>query len=487
MKTIQSILLFSFFIFSNHLLAQQIQLQTITTGFDRSIAVVTEPVTDYLYVVEQDGKIWLSTKTGVVIPLPFLDINLQVLGTNDNWPGYDGELGLLGMVFHPDFDLVNNPYFYVNYTNNPNGNNIQTIVSRFTVTENTSGDYFDVVPNSEMIILTYDQPFTNHNGGHLAFGPDGFLYIGTGDGGSGNDPGNEAQDPFSLLGKMLRIDIDTQSGGNNYAIPSGNAYTNAANGLPEIYSIGLRNPWRYCFDRLNGNLWIADVGQNEKEEVHFQAANMGSGLDYGWRCYEGSDVNNSVNQTGCPNFSDTEPPIFEYLHDEPDGGQSITGGCVYRGCNYPDLYGYYIFADYVSDNIWLTDQNFNTTLTNVSKGSISSFGEDTDGELYYVTLNGELGRLTEANAAATLSFVNLQSTVLTGSPINLNATPSGGVFSGSGVIFSAFNPAVSGSGTHEITYTYTNANGCESSISESILVGSIQYNFVNYNLGTINP
>jgi len=335
--------------------------------------------------------------------------------------------------------------------------------------------------------LTYDQPFTNHNGGHLAFGPDGFLYIGTGDGGSGNDPGNEAQDPFSLLGKMLRIDIDTQSGGNNYAIPSGNAYTNAANGLPEIYSIGLRNPWRYCFDRLNGNLWIADVGQNEKEEVHFQAANMGSGLDYGWRCYEGSDVNNSVNQTGCPNFSDTEPPIFEYLHDEPDGGQSITGGCVYRGCNYPDLYGYYIFADYVSDNIWLTDQNFNTTLTNVSKGSISSFGEDTDGELYYVTLNGELGRLTEANAAATLSFVNLQSTVLTGSPINLNATPSGGVFSGSGVIFSAFNPAVSGSGTHEITYTYTNANGCESSISESILVGSIQYNFVNYNLGTINP
>jgi len=465
--------------------AQQIQFQAIANGFDKSVAIGVEPITNYFYIVEQNGKIWLTESNGNIVSTPFLDISSQVLGTNDNYPGYDFELGLLGIAFHPNFDLTNKPYCYVNYTRIVTGNDIETVVSRFTLSQVAGQNYLSTNVATELEIITFDQPYSNHNGGDLTFGPDGYLYIGTGDGGSGNDPDDSGQDLGSLLGKILRIDVDNTNGAINYSIPNGNMV--GAGTLPEIYSYGLRNPWRYSFDSATGDLWIADVGQNAIEEINFQASGAVAGVNYGWRCYEGTQVNNQVNQNNCPSYASTIGPVFEYFHDTNNGGQSVTGGFVYRGCNYPDLYGQYIFADYVSGNVWLTDvTNFNTVLTTTNKNAVSSFAENTDGEVYYVTLNGEFGQVTHPNTATAVSFTGLPSVILDNTPATLVGSPAGGTFMGNGIVFSAFNPAISGPGTFAVTYEITNGN-CTYTAVQNVLVGEVQYNFVNYNLGTISP
>ena len=280
-----------------------------------------------MYAVEQRGLIKLINPDGSVHPTPFLDIRDRV---NDG----ASERGLLGLVFHPAYP--DSPYLYVNYTANNGG---ATTISRFNV---NSTDATQAVPSSERILLTIDQPFSNHNAGDLIFGPDGYLYIPTGDGGSGNDPRRNGQNLMTLLAKMLRIDVDN---GNPYAIPADNPFINNGDALDEIWAYGLRNPWRIDFDPLTGELYIADVGQNAFEEIDVQPANSIGGENYGWRCYEG---NNPHRQDGCASDGFTFP-VYEYAHSNAQGCRaSISGGVVYRGSEFPGLTGKYLFGDYCS-------------------------------------------------------------------------------------------------------------------------------------------
>lgn len=346
------------------------------------LTFVTYAPGDYtrLFIVEKQGRIKvLNLKTGVLNATLFLDIDALVgggLSTND-------ERGLLGLAFHPDYQ--NNGYFYVDYTNNVG----TTTVARYSV----SNDPEVADPGSALILLTIFQPFSNHNGGWIGFGPnDGFLYISTGDGGSAGDPGNRAQDITNqLLGKMLRIDVDGNDGpGGNYGIPAGNPFVGIT-GDDEIWAYGLRNPWRSSFDRATGDLYIADVGQNAWEEIDFQPADSTGGENYGWRCYEGD---HTFNTGGCPPAKTMVFPIHEYSHAL---GRSLTGGYVYRGCAIPTLDGTYFFADYVFTRLWsfTYEGKNNPTVTSriaelspssdgFSINQISSFGEDARGELYIV-------------------------------------------------------------------------------------------------------
>ena len=257
-----------------------INLQQIATGFNRPVDIV-HAGDNRLFIVEQNnGRIRIMDQDGNINPTNFLDIGSRV-GSTAN------EQGLLGLAFHPNY--ASNGYFYVNYTAT-NGN---TNISRFTVSANP-----DVAnANSEVILLTVSQPYNNHNGGGIKFGPDGYLYIGMGDGGSGGDPGNRAQNTTNLLGKMLRIDVD---GGSPYSIPVDNPFVNNGSVSNEIWAIGVRNPWRFSFDRQTGDLWIADVGQGDWEEINMQPAASNGGENYGWRCYEG---NIAFETAGCSSVS----------------------------------------------------------------------------------------------------------------------------------------------------------------------------------------
>ena len=316
-----------------------------------------------LYIVEQAGRIyWLPTdNTATSQATLFLDISGRVVS--------GGERGLLGLAFHPDFQ--NNGYVYVNYTT---GSPLQTRVSRFTATTATTAD-----PGSELILLTYNQPFDNHNGGKIAFGPDGFLYISAGDGGSGGDPQNNAQNLGSLLGKILRIDVNSPSGGRNYGIPASNPYVGNTSGFrEEVFASGLRNVWKFSFDQPTNRIFAGDVGQSAREEINI----ITSGGNYGWRIMEGSACHNPP--TGC-NTAGLVLPIFDYTHAS-GAGRTITGGFVYRGTLLPELQGKYIYGDYVSGNIWALTLNpdgtaaANTLLLNAGF-LISSFAEDEDKEL----------------------------------------------------------------------------------------------------------
>lgn len=397
------------FLINVSIYAQNIQFIEINNDLNRPVDIAFEPITNYTYIVEQDGEIELIDSTGFKLHCDFIDLESLVLSPIDIFPGSQNEQGLLGMAFHPQFDLVNFPYYYVAYTRDAGNSTSESVIARFTATSTVGQDYLSSAINSQEIILTYTQPFNNHNGGDLAFGLDGFLYIATGDGGSGNDPQNLAQNLFSYHGKVLRIDIDNDDfpidNTKNYAIPSDNPFLNTNIGLGEIFMFGLRNPWRVSFDMSTHNFWIGDVGQNNFEEVDvltypffIDSYNV---PNFGWRCYEGNILNNNVSQTNCPSFALTEAPIYVYPRNFSNGGFSITGGFVYRGCNFPQLYGYYIFADYVSGNIWLTDaSDYSTVLTNVSKDELSSFGQDLNGEVYYVTLNGTFGIVAETSAGS---------------------------------------------------------------------------------------
>lgn len=350
----------------------KIELIEIASGFDTPLGI--EHAGDHrLFIVEKDGTISLMDTNGVVFAGHFLDIDARV---NSN----AGERGLLGLAFHPDY--ADNGFFYVNYTNLGGS----TVIARFSRDPNDP-DRAD--PDSEMILLTQSQPFQNHNGGHLAFGPDGYLYIGLGDGGSGGDPGNRAQNPETFLGKMLRIDVD---GGAPYAIPPDNPFVGVDSILPEIWATGLRNPWRYSFDRITGDLWIADVGQDAWEEISFQPASSTGGENYGWRCKEGFA---NFNLSGCPPMETLTDPVYVYAHMGQNCSGSVTGGYAYHGNRNPYLNGKYVFTDYCTgvfralapDSLGGFEAE---DLANLQNFEFTAFGQDASGELYVAGGSGRI-------------------------------------------------------------------------------------------------
>lgn len=328
--------------------------------------------TNRIFVVEQGGTIEVfSNDANTSESTTFLDIRDRVNTQAD-------ELGLLGLAFHPDF--ATNGYFYVNYT--PDSD--LSVTSRFQVSPPNSNT---VDANSEVILLQIPQPFTNHNGGQLAFGPDGYLYIASGDGGSGGDPDGHAQNLANLLGTILRIDVDNQQAILNYAIPLNNPFIGQVNTREEIYAYGLRNPWRMSFDSVTGLLWSGDVGQEEREEINIIEA----GGNYGWNFFEGTSCfSGDCDDTGLIS------PIFEYNHD--NNNRSITGGYVYRGSQIPSLVGKYVYADFITGRIWAleaTQNNPENELLVESGLNIASFGVDNDNELYICAFDGSIYNLVE--------------------------------------------------------------------------------------------
>jgi glucose/arabinose dehydrogenase len=320
-----------------------------------------------LFIVEQTGKIKISVSGGI-LATPFLSIGSLI--------SHGGEQGLLGLAFHPSFKT--NHKLYIDYTDT-SGN---TVIREYR-TSSTNPNV--VATSTARTILKITQPYANHNGGMLAFGRDGYLYIGMGDGGSAGDPGNRAQSTSSLLGKMLRINVNGSTSTKNYLIPSTNPYVGRT-GLDEIWQLGLRNPWRFSFDRANGNLWIGDVGQGKWEEVDraIRTSNgAGRGVNWGWRVLEGSHCYSP--STGC-STSGKKMPLLDYAHDA--GRCSITGGYVYRGSRIPALVGGYLFADYCTGEIWVVNSvappPAPKTLLLDTDMMISSFGENESGEMYVV-------------------------------------------------------------------------------------------------------
>lgn len=347
-----------------------IGLQSFATGFSAPVEI-THCGDSRLFVVEQDGLIKILNPNGTTNTAPFLNITTL---TNAS-----GEQGLLGLAFHPDY--ASNGSFFINYTN-LNGD---TVIARYSVNAGNP----NVANPSGTILLTIPQPYSNHNGGSVKFGPDGYLYIGMGDGGSGGDPENRAQNTNELLGKMLRIDVNS---GSPYGIPPNNPYVGVA-GADEIWAIGLRNPWKFSFDRQTGDLWIADVGQNLYEEVN-RAGAAEAGLNYGWRCYEG---NTAYNITGCAAQNTMKTPLLVTNHS--NGFCSITGGYVYRGNAYPNFQGKYFFSDYCKAQIGMADSSGTVTYSQTFTGNaFVTFGEAANGELYVGSINnGVIYKLVDSS------------------------------------------------------------------------------------------
>ena len=348
--------------------SQTIELTEFADGFSSPLALKNAG-DERLFVVEQGGVIKIVDLNGVVNTTPFLDIQSIV--------NAGGERGLLGLAFHPEYQT--NGRFFVHYSNSSG----DTQISEFSVSTSNP----DIAnPNSEVMLLTVSQPFSNHNGGTIAFGPqDGYLYIGLGDGGGGGDTNNNAQNPTLLIGKLLRIDIDTQSGGNNYGIPSDNPFIGDPNTRDEIWATGLRNPFRFTMDPETNSIWIGDVGQNAREEVN-RASLTQAGLNYGWRCYEG---NAPYNTSGCPDESELTFPVFDYSWN---GGGSVIGGYVYRGDLYADLQDVYVFGD-IDGMISTLDIDDNYINQGQFPGTWVAFGQDINKELYSVNLGGSIFKI----------------------------------------------------------------------------------------------
>jgi glucose/arabinose dehydrogenase len=322
-----------------------------------------------LFIVEQAGVIRILV-SGVLLPTPFLDLRDRVTS--------GGEKGLLSVAFHPNYDV--NGQFFVNYTTNLNGG-LRTVVSEFRAwppSSNTAEPF-------ERIILEVRQPYDNHNGGLNLFGPDGKLYIGLGDGGSGGDPHNYGQRLDTLLGKILRVDVD---GGIPYGVPTDNPFVGRANVRPEIWAYGFRNPWRFAFDPKNGRMFVGDVGQSAWEEISF----VERGRNYGWRIMEGAHCYKPP--TGCPT-SGLQLPKAEYSHTL---GCSVTAGFMYRGTGFPALRGHFVFGDYCTGLIWSLSGGGPWTLAQLldSPARISSFGLDQAGELYVVDHQGRIYKIVSA-------------------------------------------------------------------------------------------
>lgn len=367
MKTIFT---FIFSVVFHFTYSQTIGLTSFATGFTNPIEIAHPNNDNRLFVVEQGGKIKIVNPDGTTNMTPFLTLTTSTISTG-------GERGLLGLTFHPNY--ASNGYFYVNYTNTA-GN---TVIARYSV----SSDPNVADATSSTILLTINQPFANHNGGCIKFGPDGYLYIGMGDGGNAGDPGKRAQNPNELLGKMLRIDVDTSS---PYGIPATNPYVGSLSIRNEIWAMGLRNPWKFSFDTVNNNFWIADVGQNQNEEIN-KVSSASSGINYGWNCYEGNSVYSS-----CSTLPVTYTfPFAQYTHSV---GCSITGGYVYNGSIYPNFIGNYFFADYCSNKIGVLNSSGVISWSTVFSGSkFTTFGEDRSGELYIAASgNGTIYKITDA-------------------------------------------------------------------------------------------
>lgn len=358
-------------------IAQTINLETFASGFSSPVAI-TNAGDSRLFVVQRSGAIRIINANGTINATNFLNLSTIISS--------GGERGLLGLAFHPDY--ATNGYFYVNYTRTGDG---ATVIARYSVNA-TNPDVADA--SSALVLLTIAQPASNHNGGSVVFGPDGFLYIGMGDGGGANDTNNYGQNINSLLGKMLRIDVNS---GTLYGIPATNPFAGATAGADEIWAVGMRNPWKFSFDSQTGDLWIADVGQNAIEEIN-KAPSSAAGLNYGWRCYEG---NSPFNTTGCSVITNYTFPVTDYTH-AASGGCSITGGYVYRGATYPNLQGKYLFSDYCNNKIgYISNTGGAITWSIAFSGNISTFGEDVNGELYVAGLNnGIVSKIIDTTLSA---------------------------------------------------------------------------------------
>jgi len=345
------------------------ELELVADGFNSPVYLTAPRGDPRLFIVEQAGTIRII-ENGVVRPQPFLDIRGRIQS--------GGEQGLLGLAFHPSYG--GNGWFYVNYTDT----NGDTRIERYQVT----ADPYVADPASARLVLAIPQPFANHNGGMITFGPDGALYIATGDGGGSGDPGDNGQRLSSLLGKILRIDVDTQE---PYAIPTDNPFRNVTAARGEIWAYGLRNPWRFSFDFEADRLFIADVGQNSWEEINVVPASR-AGVNYGWSIMEGRHC---FNASGC-NTTDMTLPVLEYPNG--DEGCSVTGGYVYRGDAIPELRGHYFYSDFCGG--WIRSFRVSgSTITDEQEwdvgniGMVLSFGEDAASELYVLTRGGAGGRV----------------------------------------------------------------------------------------------
>ena len=341
----------------------ELQLTEIARGFEQPVLAVSPPEDDRLFIVDQPGRIWVLAGDE---PELFLDINVDVI--------YGGEQGLLGLAFHPDF--AENGRFFVNYI----GDRGETRLVELTTDDGAKAD-----AASQKILLQIEQPARNHNGGMLAFGPDGYLWVATGDGGAANDRFGQGQRPDTLLAALLRLDVSTPG---EYSIPEDNPYVLDDEGAPEVYSFGLRNPWRFAID--GDTLYIADVGQRSVEEVNVTPIAAAKGANFGWPVFEGSDC-----FKGPCDLEGTELPVVEYSHSD---GCSVTGGFVYRGTALPELSGHFFYADYCDG--WVRSlapdgETFEWFGTNRDR-AITSFGQDSAGEIYVVTKNGSIFKIGRA-------------------------------------------------------------------------------------------
>jgi glucose/arabinose dehydrogenase len=372
----------------------QLALAEFATGLSQPLSI-TNAGDDRLFVVEKAGRIRIVRPDGTVESTPYLDIASRVDDSG-------GEMGLLGLAFHPDY--ASNGYFYVNYTTTAEGPR-RTRISRFSV----SADPDVADPASEDVLLTVDQPAANHNAGDIHFGPDGYLYIPLGDGGDSST----AQNMGLLLGKVSRIDVDSASGSaaecygtgtGDYTVPGSNPFVDGAGGsCDEIWAVGFRNPWRSSFDRTTGDLYLGDVGQSQWEEIDVQPAGSPGGQNYGWPCYEGD---HAYNTTGCAPISSYTFPVFEYSHSD---GCAVIGGYVYRGTDYPPMVGRYLLADHCSGSFWdlvHAGGEWQATLHPDLGGSgTAAFGEDVNGELYMANLGQGVLYRVQGRAAIYLPAV----------------------------------------------------------------------------------
>jgi glucose/arabinose dehydrogenase len=352
--------------------AVRLSLRQVAGGFEAPLLVTNAgDGSGRLFVVEQVGRIRV-VRDGPPKAEPFLDITTLVTA--------GGEQGLLGLAFHPEF--ASNGRFFVNYTDTSG----DTVVAEYRAPGGSDRAH----PGSARVLLRIDQPYSNHNGGALVFGPDGFLYIGMGDGGSGGDPHGNGQRLNTLLGKLLRIDVD---GGRPYGIPEDNPFVERSGARPEIWAYGLRNPWRLAFDRATGDLWIGDVGQGEQEEIDLARVGRRGGLNYGWNVMEGTECFSPSD--GC----DTEGLVRPVAVYPTSLGCAVIGGHVYRGARFPVLQGGYFFADFCAGVVFALDASRQASREPVmlldTEHAISSFGEDEEGELYVTDLrSGELLQVT---------------------------------------------------------------------------------------------
>ncbi len=356
--------------------AENIIFSEFASGFERPLYLTNAgDGSERIFVLEQTGKIWIL-KDGIKMQEPFLDLSALVTASANR--SYS-EQGLLGLAFHPDY--ADNGRFFVNYTDRSG----RTVVAGYQVSDS---DADAAEATSGQLIFQLEQPYANHNGGHIDFGPDGYLYISLGDGGSANDPLGAGQNRRLLLGSIIRIDVDSAT---PYAIPPDNPFVGDDSALDEIWAYGLRNVWRFSFDRATGDMYLADVGQNLLEEVNFQAADSSGGENYGWNVWEGSNL------FAGGSAEAHVPPVFEYAHAL---GCSVTGGYVYRGSALPGLEAVYLFGDYCTGRVWGlyrdADLNWQSEELANTGWAISSFGEDEVGEIYILDYAGAIYRIDPA-------------------------------------------------------------------------------------------